>query len=65
MKKITITSSKETIGLLTTKCPNGFDCMVGSASCFECRHCDNKKDKRFGEYVMCKLDNKQLDLFSV
>ena len=63
MKKIPITRSEEVVGLLATKCPNGFDCRVGSACCFECKYCDNKKDKRFGQYVMCKLDNKQLNLF--
>ena len=65
MKKIEITHSRETIGLLTTECPNGFNCRVGSAACFDCKYCDNKKDKRFGEYVICKMENRQLDLFGL
>lgn len=66
MKKIPIVYTKaegERWSRLSTRCPNGMDCFVGSACCFECRHCDKKNSVDY-KYIMCKLDHKQLDLFS-
>jgi hypothetical protein len=53
---------------LSTLCPNGIGtmgrpCYVGSAYCLkECKYCDRKNSVDY-KYVMCKLENKQLNLF--
>ena len=60
MRKIRVTTNGAC--LLTTKCPNGFDCKVGSGVCMRCRHNDKKASDPY-RFVVCKLDNKQLNLF--
>ncbi len=67
MKKIPIVYSKaegERWSMLSSRCPNGMNCFVGSAWCMnDCKYCDKKNSIDY-KYVMCKLDHKQLDLFS-
>lgn len=54
--------------MLSLHCPNGQGtmgkpCMVGSAYCMkECKYCDRKNSVDY-KFVMCKLDNRQLELF--
>ena len=60
MKKIPVTTDGNC--LLTTKCPNGFRCKVGSGVCVRCKYCDRKASDPY-RYIMCKLDHHQLDLF--
>lgn len=56
--------------MLSLHCPNGMGrtgnsnpCMVGSAYCMkECKFCDRKTSVDY-KYVMCKLENRQLELF--
>ena len=64
MKKIEIGYKRDDSGWqhLATRCPNGINCFVGSAYCFECKYCDKKNSVDY-KYVMCKLENRQLDLF--
>ncbi len=73
MKKIPIEYKKEEgdrFSRLSLICPNGMGrtgnsnpAYVGSAYCMKvCRYCDRKESVDY-KYVMCKLDNKQLELF--
>lgn len=56
--------------MLSLHCPNGQGaengsnpCMVGSAYCLKkCKYCDRKNSLDY-KYVMCKLDNRQIELF--
>lgn len=72
MKKIPIEYKKGEDGWsrLSLLCPNGMGrygnsnpAYVGSAYCLKtCKYCDRQNSEDY-KYVMCKLDNRQLELF--